>query len=142
MSGSSPDIRNNIVFCVAGVQQIGFWEQTTNHPAFFNNNDVFACPTALYYLNGDGYQNNFTDMNASFTWCSGNDCVDPLFASTNGPDGNCQDVLDNDWRLTVSSPASVKTGGLDLGALFTVDRDNVTRTGDGTTGWSIGAYEY
>lgn len=49
------------------------------------------------------------------------------------------------WRLTASSPASVATGGLDGSALawgFTTDLAGTTRTGDGTTGWSMGCYEY
>jgi hypothetical protein len=44
---------------------------------------------------------------------------------------------DADWHLSVTSPASVKFGGLDLSVDFTTDKDGVERTAP----WSIGAYE-
>lgn len=53
-------------------------------------------------------------------------------------------VLGSDRRLTASSPASVSSGGLDGAAElwdFTDDRDGTERTGDGTTGWSMGCFE-
>jgi hypothetical protein len=36
---------------------------------------------------------------------------------------------------------NVYQGGLDLSFLYSIDRDGNTRTGDGSTGWSMGAYE-
>ena len=73
--------------------------------------------------------------------CSGNISVDPAFLDKAG----------GDWHLTASSPLSVSEGGLDLSADAgfpedsggnKIDKDAVVRTGDGTDGWSIGAYEY
>ncbi|MFO1479990.1 MAG: hypothetical protein U1F40_07295 [Turneriella sp.] len=54
-----------------------------------------------------------------------------------------------DLQLRTTSPCDVREGGLNLSGLFSVDRDNVTRTpalscgpvNTGATGWSIGAYE-
>lgn len=54
-----------------------------------------------------------------------------------------------DFHLQASSPCDVRQGGLDLSALFTIDRDSVPRTAiptcgpvnSGAAGWSTGAYE-
>ncbi len=80
----------------------------------------------------------------------GNVFLDPVFVSLNGSDGSIDTMFDtflnleNDWRLDASSP--IKSLGLDGTAPannygFTSDRAGATRTGDGTTGWSIGADE-
>jgi hypothetical protein len=47
-----------------------------------------------------------------------------------------------DYSLSGLAPASISAGGLDGGALnwgFSTDLDGYTRTGNGTTGWSMGA---
>ncbi|GAB4372011.1 MAG: hypothetical protein Kow009_08110 [Spirochaetales bacterium] len=54
------------------------------------------------------------------------------------------DYAGGDWHLTGSTPATVRQGGLDGAASgwgFNTDKDGNPRTGNGSTGWSIGAYE-
>ena len=53
-------------------------------------------------------------------------------------------VGSGDMHLTGASPTDVKSGGIDGAANswgFTTDKDGNPRTGNGTTGWSMGAYE-
>jgi hypothetical protein len=52
-----------------------------------------------------------------------------------------------DFHLTPSTDSSVTGGGIDGSVSgdnwgFDYDKDETTRTGNGSTGWSIGAYEY
>ena len=52
-------------------------------------------------------------------------------------------VTTGDWHLVAGSDAIatfLTRGGLDRGGVA-LARDGVTRTGNGTTGWSLGAYE-
>ncbi len=59
--------------------------------------------------------------------------VTPIFVNAGG--GNFRLISGNDSQLLV--------GGLDISLLgITADRDGTTRTADGTTGFSMGAYEY
>ncbi len=74
----------------------------------------------------------------------GNVDDDPLFVDIDGPDNDITTMDDNNWHLSASSPAGIRTGGLNgifEGWAFNEDRDGNTRTGSGSTGWSMGAYE-
>ena len=89
-----------------------------------------------------------TDLNSLVdTTASDNVSVDPSFEDIDGLDNNIETMDDNDWHLTFLSPTSITTGALDGGPSgqdfsFTTDMDGATRTGNGSTGWSMGAYEY
>lgn len=70
------------------------------------------------------------------------------FQDVDGADNSLQTLIDangaveNDWRL--GNASAIKTSGLDgvAGAFgFTDDFSGTARTGNGATGWSIGAYE-
>jgi len=93
------------------------------------------------------YLNNNYDDAASVNsngHAEGNVDVDPLFVDIDGPDDDITTMDDNDWHLSASSPESIRTGGLNGSTdawTFTEDRDGSTRTGDGSIGWSMGAYE-
>ncbi len=137
---SKPTINNNIIFTSSGMQRYGIYESaSTGDPLEVKNNDVFDCPTALYYDDDlsknykvicPGPLGNFGDMGCvtQLSTPSGmnNISKDPKFE---GPD---------DWHLSTSSPIEVTGGGLDLSADFQTDKDGKPRT----VPWSIGAYEY
>ena len=149
----SPAIENNIVFTSGGSNRYCIYESgSTSDPLSVRNNDLFDCPTAIYFDkdgNCPGGTNctlaemeSLTDMTVS-----GNASDTPTFVSKNGPDGNINTMEDNDWHLV--SPLSVTEGGLN-GAHsaenwgFTTDKDVNPRSpldDSSTTEWSMGAYE-
>ena len=91
------------------------------------------------------YNNLFGCTNSYFTVTGGiNDVVgvDPGLSNPLGPDGSFNLWGDNEMWPTATSPASVQTGGMDLSADFDTDFAGDPRSGNGTTGWSKGAYEY
>ena len=65
--------------------------------------------------------------------------MDPNFDNIYGDDMFPETMEDNDWHLTSGSP--VRYSARDLSSEFTTDKDDVTRTGNGAIGWSMGAYE-
>ena len=104
-------------------------------PASVRNNDLFDCPTALYYDEGTTAITSIATVNAlGDTTASGNVSADPLF----------EDQAGGDWHFTVSTLATVDEGGLngidDGGWGFTDDKDGDPRPGTGSA-WSMGAYE-
>ena len=146
-SSSSPFIENNIVFTSAGITRFCLFEgNATGDPASVRNNDLFDCPTALYFDNDtaismlgvDGSGNlaqnaNGTGMVLATPTALGNVSADPLFVNQAG----------GDWHFTGSSTVNVAAGGLngiDEVWGFTDDKDGVARP---TTGipWAMGAYE-
>ena len=124
-SGTSPqniDIKNNII---SGVKfAVGFQPGSTltaDYNDYYNND-------ATPFSSTGGGNINFA------TWQSqGRDA--------HGTTANPQlDVnLNVDYKLTSSSPASIKTGGTNLSSIFTIDKSTATRPQTG--GWSIGAYD-
>ena len=84
------------------------------------------------------------------TWGPGNLELDPAFADPDGPDGNPDTVLDNDYRLDATSscidagdnaPAAGILVDLDGNPRF-VDDPNVADTGSGTAPLiDMGCYE-
>jgi len=152
-------IENNIVFTADTASVANHCINEGNVSLLLRNNDLLSCSTALYVnyvgtggnCSGDTTRDCLTaiaDVNSlSDTTASDNVSVDPLFEDIDGTDNDITTMDDNDWHLTFSSPTSVTTGGLDGGPLgedfgFTTDKDGTTRTGNNTTGWSMGAYEY
>ncbi len=139
--GSAPEIINNIIFTEGGTDRYGIYEYTLDgDPAVVENNDIFNCPTALYYDEGDDSEydegnnginiNDIATINALTDITAGaNVSVDPQFENMSG----------NDYHLTTGSPTSVTEGGQDLSSEgISEDMDENPRS----VPWSMGAYEY
>lgn len=108
-------------------------------PTNLANNDLFGCGTLYRDANTPGNnQSTIAGVNG-LGFASGNVSVDPGFVDSGGADGFPSTLDDNDWH---PQSAGIQSAGLDLSGTFTNDRDGTTRTGDGSTGWSIGAYEF
>ncbi|MFH1873852.1 MAG: Ig-like domain-containing protein [Pseudomonadota bacterium] len=141
-------IENNIIFTSveAAANGYGIFEYHANSdPTSVRNNNIYNCPTALYFDRELG-----EDFN---TICTGN-FGDPACASTLSTptsSGNISEILtfDANYAFTGNLDAvSFDSAGLD-GSLeapawvFTDDLEGFARTGDGTgTGWSMGGFEY
>ncbi len=82
-----------------------------------------------------GDVNTLTDI---INGMGGNVSVDPVFVDIDGADDDITTMDDNDWHLTGSTTTDISTGGLNLSADFTTDKDGVTRTDP----WSMGCYEF
>lgn len=146
---SSPTIDNNIVFTGdTATDNYCIYESDTTDPASVRNNDLYSCATALYYDENTTDITTIGGVNALVdTTVTDNINEDPQFVDIDGADDDITTMDDNDWHLTASTPTSVTTGGIDGGPGgenwgYTTDLDSVTRTGDNTTGWSMGSYEY
>ncbi|MBN1834495.1 MAG: right-handed parallel beta-helix repeat-containing protein [Spirochaetales bacterium] len=142
----TPLIRNNIIFCsdVAGTSYCIYELNADGVRAqAIENNDLWDTGATTLYITsvGPAAWDTADDVNA-LAWASSNVSVDPVFTDMDGVDDDLATVRDNDWQLTSDSPGQVRTGALDLGAVFTADKDGRQRTGNGATGWSMGAYEY
>ena len=149
---ATPNIENNIVFS-SGANTICYIETDTTEPDFMRNNDFFNC-TDIYVdanagctgngdLDGDSTTCTLAEMNALSGAFSNNISVDPVFEDNDGLDNDITTMIDNDWRLSATTPVSVSAGGLngiDAGFGYTLDLDGVTRPASPTL-WSIGAYE-
>jgi hypothetical protein len=128
---SFPVIENNIMFNVGGMINYGMLDQNGSTIISLKNNDIFSCTTGLFY-NGVTTYTNVEDLN-SLSYANGNISEDAML-----------DMV-NDYNLTLASPLSVKEGGIDgstKGWLYSYDKNGTQRTGNGLTGWSIGAYEH
>ena len=154
----TPTIENNTIFTSGGgSNRYCIYEDDIDYdPVSVRNNDLFDCPTAIYYdfdMNCGGTDCTLVEMEslADMT-ASGNASDTPTFVNKNGPDGNINTMEDNNWRLQPSSSDNILQGGLDGNAEgwgFTTDKDGNTRTavitGSPTNtdaaGWSMGAYE-
>lgn len=149
-TGSSPRIENNIIYCTSsmgtrrGIVEFVFGGTPTSVD---NNNVAPSCVTGLYYdLDGaapndkvEAFMGNFTDTGGAFPMQdptgTGNVSYNPFFQ----PGG------DDDLYLGPGTHNDVLTGGIDgatSGWGFNTDKDGNPRTGNGSTGWSMGAYEY
>ena len=153
---SSPSIENNILFSVSagsggrciGESNGGDFPNNVHAAAIHNNalwDPAGGVDVTLYRDYQDNYYDTASDVNNHTNGhAEGNVDTDPLFVDIDGPDDDITTMDDNDWHLSASSPESIRTGGLDgvaEGWAFTEDRDGNTRTGNGSTGWSMGAYE-
>lgn len=156
MENSTPQIENNILFSVAteaGGRCIGESSggdfPNNGYAASIHNNDLWdpdgGVDVTLYRDFEDNYYDTADAVNGHpHDHAEGNVDDNPIFVDIDGPDDDITTMDDNDWHLSDFSPASIRTGGLDGAAegwAFTEDRDGNTRTGDGPTGWSMGAYE-
>lgn len=103
---------------------------------------------AVYTRYGSAvFQNNVIDAGGPCTNISGgpsnNVPVDPLYAGVDGLDDDVSTAEDNDWRLTVGSPESVKAGGLngiDESFGFATDYHGEMRPASGSP-WAMAALE-
>ena len=96
------------------------------------NNNLFDCPTALYYDDGTTNLTTIAAVNAlGDTLANGNVSVDPSFVNQIG----------GDWHFATdgTAPCLVTQGGLDLSASGIInDNDGTLRT----VLYSMGAYEH
>ena len=118
---------NNLIYSTNGV---GVGLKMSGSFASFKNNDIY---NFTQLSNNGSAQTTAANLNA-LTNASGNISADPAFVDTT-----------SNWNLTGSAAASVRTGGLDgspKGWSFSTDLTGTARSGDGSTGWSMGAYEY
>ncbi len=103
------------------------------------NNNFFQLDSFYYGNSGSENYISAADLNSSITGASSNVSVDLV-------DGSNTYFVDEtaDWHLTSSADITVREGAIDgssNGWSFTDDIDGTLRTGNGSTGWSIGAYE-
>ncbi len=145
--GSAPDIRNNLLIATGTGSAI--YEADANcDPQYVRNNDFYNY-TRPYIDEGTTNINNLTtnvnngDYGTDTLANWGNINTNPSVVDIDGADNNIHTPADNNWHLQASSPASVRTGAIDLSTEFTAlglpieDRDGNPRT----AGWSMGAYE-
>jgi len=155
---SSPSLQNNILMTTAGSNTYCFYEAigTNSTPQTLRNNAFFNC--SVLYLDresgcttdhdGDGDDRTCTidEINALTDIAggvSGNVSVDPQFIDIDGVDNDISTMTDNNWHLSIFTPASILQGGLngiDEGWSLTDDKDGVIRPASGNA-WSTGAYE-
>jgi hypothetical protein len=156
---AQPVIQNNVIMTVDGSGRIGVFEYDADaDPQALQNNDIYNCPSGLYYdADGSGYLfsaaeiNNYTlTTQDAGALSDSNTDVDAILADPDGPDDDQATLQDNDWRLSSGSPATVTSGGLNgahsnAGWGFNTDFNGWSRSpldDSNTTGWSMGAYEY
>jgi hypothetical protein len=141
-----PYIKNNILFYYPNPPQFGGFiiseeaASPTADPTAVDNN-AFGPPKDAYYRDNNSTNIlNMTPATVSTTAATqtlafwNNVAAIPVFV--NAP---------TDFHLQASSDTALKTGGIDGAAAgwgFTTDMAGITRTGNGSTGWSMGAYEY
>jgi len=149
-TGSDPSITNNILFAsgIPGPSSrtcINEWTDNGIYAQTIKNNDFWDISggTILYHDHNDNTYTTASAINA-LSHAAGNIDLGPGLADVHGPDSTPETMEDNDWHLTDASPTSVSNGGVDgatAGFGFTTDKEDQTRTGNGSTGWSMGAYE-
>jgi hypothetical protein len=139
-----PLINNNILLFTdtssSSSKRFGIYEGVALTLTSLKNNNISpSCTGALYYNFGavPPEKTNISDINGWGGGYSGNSSTAPSFVSYSSSVA---------WASADLHLTAADTGGLDgspsgLNWGFTNDKDNVTRTGNGTTGWSMGAYE-
>ena len=146
-------IENNNVFSNGTGVNTCYHEEDGTSPTTLNNNNLFC--TVVYHDNNGGCTID-NDGDADVNTCTLSDMdtllganannnvsIDSELIDLNGVDTILSTMSDNDWRLSVTTPASVSAGGLngiDASFAFTKDLDGVTRPASPTP-WAIGAYE-
>ncbi len=146
---TNPPIANNIIFCDGLGAQYGIYENDgSSDPSSLQNNNIYDCSDGLYYDFDSGLSYQGVDVSGNFSEFSGGGGA---LLSTPAGSGNVTVPLEIETGFRIvdavnSADLSLVTeGGLDGGVLgwpFVVDRDGNPRTGNGSTGWSMGAYEY
>lgn len=149
---SDPEIINNIILgqTDSNTIQYGIYEGDTDaDPVYVRNNCFYNITSSNYYydvdtggvkpaIDGDGRLNLALSYISPMT--AGND-IDNISIYP--------DLLGN-WKLQSSSPAELRTHGLDIyestgvDGTYRIDKDNYMRSGNAGDeyGWSMGAFEY
>lgn len=153
---SFPNIINNIIFTSFISESYGIDNRRldgngTSRPTALFNNNFFECN--YLYRKADDTDTTYTDitmLNSDLDIADANVNVNNIFV----------DQANGDWHLQSGATnfTLVAENGLDLSgeSYFPLgdhdnddstpetatDKDNTERTGNGTTGWSMGAYEY
>ena len=124
-------VKNNILFtsAAAGNRYCVFEAKGASDPLEFANNDLFGCPTALYWNGGTTAVNDLVTAVVGVSTLAdlANIGDNPAFVNQAG----------RDLHLQASSPLNVRRGGVDLSATVPLDRDGINRTAP----MSMGAYE-
>jgi hypothetical protein len=142
-----PEIKNNILFFITSPSTTGYcvYEAATTdiaNPSALDNNDFGPAISGCYY---DFTYGQIINMTTSITTNESGSPNTLAHWNNIGGDPVIAGGTPTDFHLTSSSPQETRTGGIDgavAGWGFYVDRTGKTRTGDGSTGWSMGAYEY
>ena len=141
-TGSELHVDNNILYYHYGTSDAyafhlvtGSGSPNSSSTAHANDLGKGGTVTGTFYVSMNASGVTATSLTAGgvgiFTTSSGNLQTDPLLSTTTG-------------RPTAGTPSSVYSGGLDGASLswgFTNDLDGHIRTGNGSTGWSMGCYE-
>jgi len=125
-------VDNNIIYYFEGTSAANAFHLLSGSPnslSSANSNDLVKGGTATGAFNVSMSGDVITVFASSSS--SGNISVEPYLDTSTG-------------RPTSSTPSSVYGGGLDGSSSwgFTNDLDGGIRTGNGTSGWSMGCYEY
>lgn len=150
----TPQLINNIITISGG--GYGIYEgsvedfdgdgtpDTNTSPSLFLNNYVDETGTANVYLDdGETSYSSAAELNNPDVTTEG----EPSSTTGNVTEARVSvffaDPSSRDFHLTAENNAALLSGGLDAADSYgiTVDRDGVVRTGNGSTGYSIGAYE-
>ncbi len=129
----------------AGSTRYCIYESDGNSdPWTLSNNDFWDKPNTIdtvYYWDDDNWV-SIENSNFGFETIDNVAYFGDLGSWSNIED-DPQFINADDLRLTPSGGANwaVRTWGLDLSPDIITDKDDVLRTGNGITGWSMGAYE-
>jgi hypothetical protein len=133
-SDDNGHIDNNLIFSSVVTDAIGIQEYESNsYLPYIRNNNFFDLD--VLYRDNDASQPDSGSINSLSGSVSGNISID------------VSGYLDSaDYSLDSGTPNDVHAGGIDGGPSgenwgFTWDKNGASRTGNGTTGWSLGAYE-
>lgn len=146
-SASSPLIKNNIIFTsddsFSPSKRFGVYENAVSIILELKNNNIYSCAGALYFDKETGVKTTISSVNSLGTGYSDNISIPTTFNYYN----NTILWKNANLHLTSGTDINIRQGGLDgspsgLNWGFANDMDLNNRTGNNTTGWSIGAYEY
>ena len=125
-------IKNNILSTLNGGYIVGSY-------VFSGTVDI----SDNFYYNSGGQYRPFTHNGAYLTWpewkALGYDAVPGFSDTTTDPVFTSVTPASFNLALTASSPATIRTGGANLGSPYNVDILGIPR---GTGNWSYGAYQY
>lgn len=141
-------ICNNLIFADDGPgNKYGVMEYDSSYPPdAVDSNNIFNCNILYLFNTGTTYElTKVTDNDIGGNFITESDSqelTDPLGT------GNFKESItftDDEWRY--ESPTKITTGGIDGSSSgadwgFDTDKDGNPRTGNGTKGWSMGAYEH
>jgi hypothetical protein len=128
--------QNNVVLAAAGTGIVSQGNISVVSSYIIERNNFYGMSGAYY---DEWNMQNWTtvaEMNTNIDACSDNITNNAGFSPTTGRSGTT-----SPWVEPFAS-AGFDGAGASPAWGFLTDFDGVTRTGNGTTGWSMGAYEY